>query len=81
MSIPPEITLSMASIHASLHSLRIVANAGLVSPQEIDKSLDGVTETLENLPSAFLGMIQPTLDPLFADIKRAASEKWKGEIK
>ncbi len=76
VSIPPEITLGLASLHASLHSMRMAANAGIVSPQDVDQSLDGVTETLENLPPEFLGMIQPMLDPLFAEIKAAARAKW-----
>jgi hypothetical protein len=79
VSIPPGITLGMAGIHASLHSIRILANNGLVSPREIDESLDGVTETLENLPQDLLALIQPTLDPLLAEIKQAAAANWKGE--
>ncbi|BBE34638.1 hypothetical protein [Sphingosinicella microcystinivorans] len=69
--------LAMAAIHMSLHSLRILAQRGLVSPEDADESLDGVFETLENLEPERLVVVQRHLDPLFAEIKQIASAKWK----
>jgi hypothetical protein len=79
VSIPAEMTLSVAAIHAALHSIRISANAGIVSPADVDKTLDGILETLENLPPEFLTTVQRSLDPLFVEIKHAASSKWSKE--
>ncbi|WP_430429092.1 hypothetical protein [Parasphingorhabdus sp.] len=71
-------SLSIASLHASLHSIRMLANQGLVSPSDVDASLDGITESLEKASSDFVALIQPSLDPIFAEIKQSAARNWQG---
>ena len=73
----PEITLAIAAIHASLHGIRMAANAGIVSPADIEQSLDGIAETLEHLPTDMQAIMQMKLDPQFVGIRRAAEENWK----
>ena len=73
-------TVANAALHSSLHSLRILANRGLVSPKDLDESLEGVFETLENLPTDWLAIFQKRYDPLFAELKRVAAVRWDGVI-
>jgi hypothetical protein len=72
--------ISMAALHASLHALRILAERGLVSPEDIDESLDGIIETLESLPAEVLPIVMKTLDPLLAQLKQIAARNWKPEL-
>ncbi|HEX2792900.1 MAG TPA: hypothetical protein VHN58_00575 [Croceicoccus sp.] len=79
VTVSAEYTLAMASLHASLQSIRMIANAGLASPEDIDGSLEGVTQTLEHLPDDLLAKLQPILDRQFAAIKQAAALNWNEE--
>ena len=71
--------IGMAGLHGSLHSLRILANRGLVSPLELDQCLEGIMETLENLPPDMLAIVQPRIDPVLVEMKQAAANNWQAE--
>jgi hypothetical protein len=79
VNVSPEYTLAMASLNASLQSIRMIASTGLVSPRDVDVSLEGVARTLEHLPDELSSRIMPVLDKQFAAIKRAAELNWDEE--
>ena len=76
-TIPATFVMAMASFHASMHALRILANHGLVSPAELDKSLDGVVETIEHLPPEHLELFLKNFDPMMVQMKQAAAQNWQ----
>lgn len=79
MTVSPEYTLAMAALNASLQSIRMMASTGLVSPRDVDVSLEGVAQTLEHLPDDLSTKIMPILDKQFAAIKNAATLNWDEE--
>ena len=79
VTVSAEYTLAMASLHASLQAIRMIANAGIVPPHDVDGSLEGVTQTLEHLPEELSVKLQPILDQQFAAIKMAAALNWNEE--
>ena len=70
-------TVGMAAIQLGIHNMITSAQKGHISPAEVDKALDGVTETLENLTPEFQAKVMKNLDPQFANLKRVAAENWK----
>ena len=69
--------VAMAALQASLHSPRVLASNGLVSPDDIDQSIDGVMETLESLSPEAFAIVQKNLDPAFANLKQLAANNWR----
>ncbi|WP_066772539.1 hypothetical protein [Croceicoccus mobilis] len=79
LTVSAEYTLAMAALNASLQSIRMMASTGLVSPYDVDVSLEGVARTLEHLPEELTVKIMPIFDKQFAAIKRAAELNWEEE--
>lgn len=70
--------LAIAGLQAALHAIRMLANSGLVSPEDVDRSLEGVTATLETLPPDLIAQMQVSLDPILSEIKQAAAANYRG---
>jgi hypothetical protein len=70
------VTVGMAAIQLGIHNMLTTAQKGHISPAEVDKALDGVTETLENLTPELHAIVMKNLDPQFANLKRIAAENW-----
>jgi hypothetical protein len=70
-------TMGMAAIQLGLQNMITSAQRGHISPADVDKALDGVMATLENLAPAVQGNVIKHLDPQFATLKRIAAENWK----
>lgn len=74
-----EMAVAFAGLSASLHTVRIMANRGLVSPAEVETICSAILETLESLGSPQLvASMTARCDPTFADLRRAAAERWIG---
>jgi len=74
--------IAMASLTSSLHMMRIMANRGLVSPNEVETIHSMITETLETMGSPELSatMMAP-LDPVIAEVREFANKRWIGKGK
>ncbi|WCT76474.1 hypothetical protein [Novosphingobium humi] len=68
--------LSIAALGAGVHAIRMMANAGLVSPSDVDESFDGITEAIENMPEPFSSNLAAAFFEAFAEIKDSASTNW-----
>ena len=73
------LTVALASMRASMHVFRLLANNGLVSPKDIDESSTEVIHDLERLPQRTHGAIQEFVVKTFAELKAIAATNWKGE--
>ena len=73
------LTIALASMRASMHILRLLANNGLVTPDDIDESSTEVIHDLERLPQHTHGAIQEFVVKTFAELKLVAAANWKGE--
>jgi hypothetical protein len=72
-------TVAMASMRGLLHVFGILANRGLISPQEIDDSFDGVLRDLAQLPEEARVKFSDVILSTLADLKAVAAANWKGE--
>jgi hypothetical protein len=71
---------SMAGLWSSLHILRIMANRGLVSPNEVETVNDSITEAMETLaPPDMAASLSEKISPVLAEVRQIASERWIGK--
>jgi len=76
----------MAGIHASTHLLLLMAQKGMVSPEEVEEFYNHLMASLaaaDNNPSKdehdqFVATFEPMLASSFAVLRRVARERWKG---
>jgi hypothetical protein len=73
------LTVAMASLRGVMHVFRVLANNGLVSPDDIDESSIGLIRDLEQLPESMQGAVQEFVVATFADLKMMAAANWKAE--
>ena len=63
-----DFTLGLAGFLAGIHALRILAEKGIASPEDMEVSLDGIRRTLATMP---VGLIpQEQLDGIEAMLSR-----------
>ncbi len=72
-------TVAMASMRAVLHNFGVLANRGLISPQELEDALDGVLRDLSQLPEEARVRFSDVIAETLADLKVVAAANWKGE--
>ncbi|QSR16038.1 hypothetical protein [Novosphingobium sp. KA1] len=77
------IAANISATIASLQTWRILANNGLLDPQELDEMVHGLTLSLEGLQgNRYAELIrsayQNVLDPAMAQLYQAARANWKG---
>ena len=71
--------LAEASFRATTHLFRLLANRGVVSPQDIEDSTRGVVTILEGLPKELHASLRENVIRNYDDIKQIAAANWKGE--
>jgi len=71
--------IAMTSFRVTLHTFGVLANRGLVSPQEIDDTFAQVFRDYEELPEEVRARLTQTLKETLADIKSVAAANRKGE--
>ena len=72
-------TLAMASLRAVLHNFGVLANRGLISPQELDNAFAGVIRDFSHLPMEAQARFTDDIVETLADFKAVAAANWKGE--
>ena len=65
---PPALT-------AALHLIRILANRGLLSPNEVENIYSATIAVIEDDHADY---VQRQLDPIFVEIREKAKEQWSG---
>ena len=65
---PPALT-------AALHLIRILANRGLLSPNEVENIYSA---TIDVISKDDVDFVQGQLDPIFVEIRETAKERWSG---
>ena len=71
---------SMAGLWASIHVLRIMANRGLVSPNEVETVNDAIMESFETLGSQEMAAsVAANLAPAMAEVREFAAQFWIGK--
>ena len=76
-----EAALSIASLWASQHILRIMVNRGLVSPNEVDEVHGSILEAMEMADPAFATTVTGPLEAAFVELKQTAESLWIGKGK
>ena len=71
--------LAEAAFRATTHIFRVLANRGLVSPQDIRESTSGVIAILEGLPKDLHGSLRENVLRNYEDIEQVAAANWKSE--
>ena len=72
---------SMAGLWASIHVLRIMANRGLVSPNEVETVNDAIMESFETLGSQEMAAsVAANLAPAMAEVLVAGSFRWHERV-
>ena len=71
--------IALASVRATTHIFRVLANRGLVAPQDIADSTAGVISILEELPEELHASLRENVVQNYDDIKQIAAANWKGE--
>ena len=74
-----DFTLGLAGFLAGIHALRILAEKGIASPDDMEVSLDGIRRTLATMPvglipDAQLAGIEEMLDRIHAAAVEAQSK-------
>jgi hypothetical protein len=71
--------LGMAALSVAMHTVRVLTNRGLISPNEL-QSIDSMfNETLESLGSeSFQSSVVGHTSELMAEMHRLAKERWQG---
>jgi hypothetical protein len=72
-------TMAIVAIHLGLLNMLTSVKLGLISPNDVDASLESVSETLEKLPSELHEQMRTKFDNLFLNLKRTAALNWKPE--
>ncbi len=74
--------IALAALSVALHNLRIAANRGLVSPNEVESVFSTLMETIEQLGSENLqGNIVTNVGGMMGEIRQTAKERWVGKGK
>lgn len=75
-----ELTAAMAGLRASIHLLRIMANRGLLSPNEVETVYSSMMECFEaHDHQEFAASLTSNLDPVIAEIRETAQQRWIGK--
>ena len=70
-----DFTLGLAGFLAGIHALRILAEKGIASADDMEVSLDGIRRTLLNMPAGIIPEEQLAgIEGLLARIHQAAVE-------
>jgi hypothetical protein len=70
--------LAMGNLWASVHTLRILVNRGLVSPDEVDEVYGSLIEGLQSGDPKFAALFESKLEGIFAEMRGYAQKLWKG---
>jgi hypothetical protein len=72
--------LASGGLIVALHTVRVLANRGLISPNEVETIYTAMTETIERLGSPALESNSTVnIGPMFAEIRQCAEERWIGK--
>ncbi len=70
-----DFTLGLAGFLAGIHALRILAEKGIASADDMEVSLDGIRRTLASMPAGMIPDIQIAgIEEMLARIHAAAVE-------
>jgi hypothetical protein len=67
---------AIAALQLGLGSFALLAERGLLHPEEAEGLLSGVEETFNRLPPKMRDSLPPEITEGFADIRRRAAETW-----
>jgi len=73
-----DFTFGLAGLLAGIHSLRILAERGIASPEDIQLSVDGIRATMKSVPAGMLADDQLVrIDDMLGNIYVSALQAWK----
>ena len=70
--------LAFGGLFASVHTIRILANRGLVSPNEVENIDSRIMEGVGMGGEDFQAQIEVALGGVFAEIRQYSKERWVG---
>jgi hypothetical protein len=70
--------IAIGNLWASVHTLRILINRGLVSPEEVDEVYGSLIEGLQSGDPEFAALFESKLEGIFAEMRSYAQKLWKG---
>ena len=70
--------IGVAGITTSLHTLRVMANRGVASPEDVEDVYNSILEHLEEwAPKELTAIVTSNLDQILPSIREAARTNWK----
>lgn len=72
-------TLAMAAMAGVVHLTRILANRGLVSPNEVESIYSGIVEISQTGSAEVASAVETALGVPFVELRQTAAERWIGK--
>ena len=77
----PALAVAFGSLSGTAHLVRIMANRGLMSPNEVDEIYGSMLEGIQGAGPEFAATIEPKLEAQFAEFRQWAEKLWIGKGK
>jgi hypothetical protein len=71
--------LSGASLALNMNTFTILANRGLLRPEEVDGTLSTLVELIDKLPESLRAEISPGVMEKLEAVRREAASNWSGQ--
>lgn len=73
------VAVAMAAIATVGHLTRMLANRGLLSPNEVDEIFSSIVEAAQAGSAEMATLIETKLAPAYAAVRETAKERWIGK--